>query len=593
MGKGNRSRTNRAAATVAAAAPKASNSSAKSGLTTKLVAAGVAILLVFFIVVALLTNTGILNSLTTAAKSDHYRVNGNLMNYFYQTEYQSYMQYASYMGIDTSKLLSEQTVTAGDATTWSENIMNSVKNEVQQLLVLCEAAKEAGHKLSDTEKASIKTQIEDLKSTASSYGYTLKAFLQLVYGTGVTEKVVRDALNIQALASSYYSVISEDVSSKLTDADINAYYDAHKNDFLTSDTLEYTYTAALDTGDNAEATEEQKQAYEADKAAQKALADKLAAAKSADEFKSLFTDNAISELNADSFAAAFLSAISELEASDKAAINTMKEEDVTKAKEEIRAHIADEDNVAVSDPALPEGVTLDTATDEQIYAAAVEYAKNSVLNSMQREYDNLEHANKAYIAADSESATDMDKWLADAARKAGDCSSFATENETKSTYTAVIVTRAASRDESKTRNVAHILVTEETYGTDEAAKAKANEILVEYKAGTLTLDAFKALGEKYTEDSGVYYENVAEGDMVAEFNDWLFDEARKDGDTDVVKTDYGYHVMYFAGEGAENWFASAKDAATTEKLNEWSDLNAEKYNVNFSDSALKKLASKY
>ena len=35
--------------------------------------------------------------------------------------------------------------------------------------------------------------------------------------------------------------------------------------------------------------------------------------------------------------------------------------------------------------------------------------------------------------------------------------------------------------------------------------------------------------------------------MVPTFNDWCFDESRQEGDTGIVKTDYGYHVMYFVG----------------------------------------------
>ena len=35
--------------------------------------------------------------------------------------------------------------------------------------------------------------------------------------------------------------------------------------------------------------------------------------------------------------------------------------------------------------------------------------------------------------------------------------------------------------------------------------------------------------------------------MVPEFNDWCFDANRKPGDTAVVTTDYGCHVMYFVG----------------------------------------------
>ena len=61
--------------------------------------------------------------------------------------------------------------------------------------------------------------------------------------------------------------------------------------------------------------------------------------------------------------------------------------------------------------------------------------------------------------------------------------------------------------------------------------------------------------------------------MVAEFNDFCFDEARKAGDTGIVYGENGayagYHVMYFVGEGdpAEN--ETGRGYITSEKMNEW------------------------
>ena len=45
--------------------------------------------------------------------------------------------------------------------------------------------------------------------------------------------------------------------------------------------------------------------------------------------------------------------------------------------------------------------------------------------------------------------------------------------------------------------------------------------------------------------------------MVPTFNDWVFDESRKPGDTGIVKTDYGYHIMYFVGDSMAAWKSSA------------------------------------
>ena len=36
--------------------------------------------------------------------------------------------------------------------------------------------------------------------------------------------------------------------------------------------------------------------------------------------------------------------------------------------------------------------------------------------------------------------------------------------------------------------------------------------------------------------------------MVKAFEDWCFDEARTAGDTGIVQTEYGFHVMYFVGD---------------------------------------------
>ena len=41
--------------------------------------------------------------------------------------------------------------------------------------------------------------------------------------------------------------------------------------------------------------------------------------------------------------------------------------------------------------------------------------------------------------------------------------------------------------------------------------------------------------------------------MVEEFNDWCFDKSRKAGDTAIIKTSYGYHIMYYVG-ATDNYY---------------------------------------
>ncbi|MBR3737807.1 MAG: peptidylprolyl isomerase, partial [Eubacterium sp.] len=81
------------------------------------------------------------------------------------------------------------------------------------------------------------------------------------------------------------------------------------------------------------------------------------------------------------------------------------------------------------------------------------------------------------------------------------------------------------------------------------AKNKADEILAEYKKGKKTAESFGELAKDNSKDSnasdGGIYENVTPNQMVPTFNAWCFDSSRKKGDTAIVKTEYGYHIMYF------------------------------------------------
>ena len=92
-----------------------------------------------------------------------------------------------------------------------------------------------------------------------------------------------------------------------------------------------------------------------------------------------------------------------------------------------------------------------------------------------------------------------------------------------------------------------ITYSEEEWKTCEEA---AQAILDTWLAGDKTEDSFAALATEKTEDpgsqaTGGLYQQVYEGQMVPEFNDWCFDASRQYGDYGLVRTSYGYHVMFF------------------------------------------------
>ena len=130
-------------------------------------------------------------------------------------------------------------------------------------------------------------------------------------------------------------------------------------------------------------------------------------------------------------------------------------------------------------------------------------------------------------------------------------------------------------------DVRHILVSPvsasgaSTYTDEEwaAAEKNANDILNEWLTKHPDEDGFAVLAEAYSDDpgsasNGGLYEDVYVGQMVEPFENWCFDASRQVGDYGIVKTDYGYHIMYFVGSDYV-WYITAEGDMMTEKGNEF------------------------
>ncbi len=137
------------------------------------------------------------------------------------------------------------------------------------------------------------------------------------------------------------------------------------------------------------------------------------------------------------------------------------------------------------------------------------------------------------------------------------------------------------KDGKQISDVRHILICpvatksedgESTLGDAEwaACLTKAEEVLNTWKSGEATEESFAALAKEHTEDGGSketggLYENVAPGSNYVEpFLNWSVDAQRQTGDTAIVKTEYGYHIMYFV-KGEPYWLYSARNTLVTER----------------------------
>ena len=148
-------------------------------------------------------------------------------------------------------------------------------------------------------------------------------------------------------------------------------------------------------------------------------------------------------------------------------------------------------------------------------------------------------------------------------------------------------------DGSITTDVRHILVcpqggTEDEEGTVtyseeewEECRVKAQQILDQWQAEGGTEELFAQMAMEYTEDpgsmsTGGLYTDIYEGQMVAPFEEWCFDESRQYGDTGLVQTTYGYHVMFFV-EAHEVWITNVTDTIVNERSLELVNAAVEKW----------------
>lgn len=183
-----------------------------------------------------------------------------------------------------------------------------------------------------------------------------------------------------------------------------------------------------------------------------------------------------------------------------------------------------------------------------------------------------------------------------------DCEAYYVENE------ELFLENAIHKESGLAADVRHILVcpkggtTDEngvtTYSDEEwdACLAEAEKILDEWKAGDATEESFAALVPTYTEDpgssttGGLYTDINPTSSYVENFLNWTVDMTRQPGDTGIVKTEYGYHIMYFVS-GEPHWLATARVALLSERTTAMIDNAESKWpmNVEYSKIVLNEL----
>ena len=436
--------------------------------------------------------------------------------------YGDYAQY--FMGFMPGEPLNEQKYTNSDFATWADYFLDKALDNAKGVLVLYNEAMAKGHKLTEEEQTNLDLGISNMKLLAELYGYSsANSYLRANYGEGANLETYTNYCTINTYASSYFKAHSDSI--EYTD---EQYRDFEKGKFNTYSSFTFaTYTVTVSkylTGGTKDANGTTVYSDEEKKAAQEAAKK---------DMETLIAEN-YKDLDA------FNKAIAKL-----------------------------------------------------------------TINKDAKDVAATEHKDTLYTGITN---TDIQKWVGNSARKEGDITSITTSktvtNEDKSTTletTAYQIVYFISANDNKTNlvDVQHILVkfeggklnsttntTEYTPGEKEKAKKEAEKLLQQWKDGKATKESFAELAKTESDDTGSkadggLYEDVYPHQMTDAFNDWCFDSERKAGDTGIVETEYGYHVLYFVetndqtyrdfmidnemlNKEMEEWHNSLKEKATAE-----------------------------
>ena len=511
---------------------KAKAEAKKMKITTIVfVAVILAIVVTFAVVLSVNTikNSGVFQKNTVAATVDDVELDSVEFNYYYNDMlsntynqwYSSYGEnltaYMSLMGLDLTKPLDEQTYTMGgeEGKTWADYFVESALDRAKSDYALYNAAVAAGHEMTEAEQAELDNSLLNMSFYAQMYGFsTMDQYLKAMYGPGAKESTYNEYCRKNALATSYYNAYN--ASLEYSESDIDAYEADKASDYNSYDFAYYylNYNKFLKDG----------------------VKD--------DEGNVTYTDEQHAAARAEAKAVA---------------------ESLLKNKS------LEELDKAISALEINKGTTVTTSKNTD--------ALGSSISSLYGE------------------------WLTNPGRKVNDVAMFAYEstatdadgNKTTNVNGYYIVMfQGVSDNVRPLGNVRHLLVKFEggttgennvtVYSDEEkaAAKAKAEGYLKTWQDGEATEESFIELVKKNSQDTsastGGLFEDISPvSQYVTNFLNWSIDETRKEGDTAVIETEYGYHVMYYVGASELNYRDSMISSdMRSEDLMEWYDGMVEK-----------------
>lgn len=462
------------------------------------------------------------NVVMTVGNTD---VSVGMYNFYYQNIVKQYVQYASngYYDIDLSKDFSTQYTTDDDGNeiSWQDRFKENTTELIKKNTIYYQKGIESGITLTDAQKEMIETQLDNIKNAASSANLGVNEYIAQTYGDNCGLETLRKYLEQNYISSVYY--YQQQIKLRPSEDELNAYFKENENDYKSCSYA--ILEAEYDT--------------------------------SSDATKKAAVDNA------------------------KAAIAKITDEDSMKAL--IPEFCSDLISKYIS-----AGYFTDESDAVDAFAGAMD--STSVKSDVESNF-----------------GEDIADWMFNTDTAVGSLNYYADENAGV-IYIIMKTSQPAldSDSASKVYSVRHILVIPESGDDDSssssssssatkkyteeewaAALEKANSILDEYNKGDKTELSFAELAEKYTDDTSSTSVNMNNmygggimdtqlGQMVSDFENWAIDSSRKYGDVEIVKSSYGYHIMFFISY-CPQYMYDAENQYITDLINDDADSAAKTY----------------
>lgn len=492
-------------------------------------------------------------------------------SYYYTTVFQTYANSQNSLGIalyDSSKDPASQTTTDedGNTITYDELFRNQVKENLETANYYLAKAKADGVTLSDESKSEIDSTISELESYAKQYGYSASRYISVLYGKGLNVKKFRSLLEEQFLVSQYTSDETDGILSAISDEEIEAKYAEDPTAYQLVDirllgmSLPKADATATDAAD--------------------ATADVVA---KSEEILNRITDEA-----------SFIELAKEY--CDEGDRETFESETASLVKGLKKSIVSSNISSDLADWLFDAGRAVG---DKRTFTSDEYQYVIYLIKPAYRSEDQLVSARHILISFDSVKS-ELESQAADGEATATDAADL--DDTTVKTVDASDGTKVSNEGTA--------------YSAEVVLKAyeQAKDILELYENGEKTEDAFAALAEQYSADTGSVgeeatngggglYENIEKGQMVEPFETWVYDASRQPGDTGIVMTNYGWHVMYFVSRADEPaWKSEIRTALGNDVVasntdavkEEIGDITTEKAFYNFAcKSVLKNINKLY